>query len=375
MKRTSLSLVALLLAGLLLGACGPTPTETLTESPLPEPTQPAQAAGVSLTDALGRTVEFPSPPQRIVVAGKSTLTIIDTMYLFPETPERLIALSVGKQPIGEFLSLLDPTFSQKTILEVETGPEQIVPLNPQVVVMRSSLANTLGKALEQINIPVVYVDLETVDQYFRDVTTLGQLLGNTRRAGQIVDYYESRADRIVQALEQLPDDQKPSVLLFQYSEQGGEVSLNVPSASFLQTAEVEMAGGIPAWKEAAQAGGWTVVNFEQVAAWDPDQIFVISYTGNSADVVAQLKADSKWQGLNAVQSGQIYGFPGDIFSWDQPDPRWLLGVTWLAGKIHPEQFPEPNIQQEVIDFFSQMYGMSQATIEQQILPKLTGDVQ
>jgi iron complex transport system substrate-binding protein len=241
--------------------------------------------------------------------------------------------------------------------------------------MRSMMAEKLGNALEQLNIPVVYVDLETTDQYFRDVSVLGRLLGNDRRAAEIVDFYQSRLSHIVQALEQLPDDQKPSVLLVQYSEQGGEVAFDVPPASWLQTVEVEIAGGIPTWKEAAQGGGWTVVNFEQIAAWNPDQIFVVSYSSNSATVVEQLNNDVQWQGLKAVQDGQIYGFPGDIFSWDQPDPRWILGVSWLAGKIHPDQFPEPNMQQQVIDFFSQMYGMSQATVEQEILPRLTGDVQ
>jgi iron complex transport system substrate-binding protein len=375
MKRTSLFLSVLLLAGLLSSACGATPTAAPIASPLPTPTQAVQSGGISVTDALGRTVQFATVPQRIVVAGKSTLTIIDAMYLFPQAGERIIALTIGKQPIGDFLRLVDPAFDQKTVLGMDAGPEQIAPLKPDVVVLRSMMAENLGNALEQLNIPVVYVDLETTDQYFRDVTTLGQLLDNSKRAGDIVSYYQSRLDRMVQALEQLPDAEKPAVLLAQYSNQGGEAALNVPPVAWLQTSEVDIAGGIPAWKDAAQSGGWTVVNFEQIAAWNPDQIFIIFYGGNSATVVDQLKTDAQWQGLAAVQGGQIYGFPGDFFSWDQPDPRWIMGVSWLAGKMHPDQFPEPNMQQQVIDFFGQMYGLDQATVEQQILPHLTGDVQ
>ncbi len=375
MKQRLLSSISLLLAGLMLAACGPTPTPVPTETARPAPTPTPAQAGLVVTDALNRTIEFAAPPQRIVIAGKATLTIVNTLYLFPEAKERLIALSVGKQPVGDFLALVDPNWDQKTILGVDAGPEQIAPLKPDVVLMRSFLAETLGSALEKLDIQVVYVDLETVDQYFRDVTTLGDLLGNDQRAGDIVAYYQSRLDRFVQALADLPNDQKPAVLLVQYSEQGGEVALNVPSASWLQTNEVELAGGLPAWKEAAQSGGWTVVNFEQIAAWDPDQIYVVSYTGDSAAVVDQLRANAQWQALTAVQNGQIYGFPADVFSWDQPDPRWILGVTWLAGKIHPDQFPELNMQQEIVDFFEQMYGLDQATIEQQILPKLKGNVQ
>ena len=75
-----------------------------------------------------------------------------------------------------------------------------------------------------------------------------------------------------------------------------------------------------------------------------------------------------------MQSGAIYGFPGDIFSWDQPEPRWILGVTWLAGKIQPDRFPDLDMQQEAVEFFSQMYGMDEAAVEASILPKLKGNV-
>jgi iron complex transport system substrate-binding protein len=367
-------LVVVLLTGLLLSGCGVTATPEATGTPAAEAAPTAGTGGLTVTDALGRTVKFAAPPQRIVVAGKATLTIIDTLYLFPEAKDRVIALSIGKQPVGDFLSLVDPKWEQKTILGVDAGPEQIAPLKPDAVLMRSALADTLGRSLEALKIPVVYVDLETVDQYFRDVTTLGDLLGNDRRAGDIVAYYQSRLDRLVRSLEELPGEEKPAVVVVQYSAQGGEVALTVPSASWLQTNEVEIAGGIPAWKEAAQGGGWTVVNFEQIAAWDPDQIFVVSYQGDSAAAVEQLKADAQWRLLRAVKNGQIYGFPADVFSWDQPDPRWILGVTWLAVKMHPDQFPELDFRQEIVDFFEQMYGMDQTTIEQQILPQLKGDV-
>jgi iron complex transport system substrate-binding protein len=365
MKPSSLVLTAALLLGLLLGACGSTPTAVPTEAP----------TGVTLTDALGRTVTFDAPPQRIVVAGKSNLTIAEAVYLFPEAQERLVGLVVGKQPIGDFVSLVDPTWNQKTHLAPDAGPEQIAPLNPDVVLLRSFTAETLGRALEELDIPVVYFDLETPDQYFRDVAVMGQLLGNAARAETIQNFYQSRLDRIAQALGGLNDEQKPRVLLLQHSEQGGEVALNVPPEAWLQTTEVELAGGTPVWKEAAQAGGWTVVNFEQIAAWDPEQIYVVSYQADSAQIVANLKANPQWQALQAVQRDAIYGFPGDIFSWDQPEPRWILGVTWLAGKIQLNIFSDLDMQQEAIEFFSQMYGMDSAAVEASILPALKGNVE
>ena len=98
------------------------------------------------------------------------------------------------------------------------------------------------------------------------------------------------------------------------------------------------------------------------------------YTANPKEAVAKLKADARWQELKAVKENRIYGFAGDFFSWDQPDPRWILGVNWLAAKLHPEKFPGFDLTQMVTEFFVQMYGMSESQVQSGVLPKLTGDV-
>jgi iron complex transport system substrate-binding protein len=360
----SIPLVVLWLAAMALAACGGAPAG-----------QPPEPAGtLTVVDALGRSVEFPGPPQRIVVAGKSSLTTVETLYLFAEAKDRIVGVSIGQQDPGDFLVLADPAFEDKARLQPDAGPEQIAPLNPDAVILRSFMAESLGSALEQLDLPVVYVDLETPEQVFRDLVTLGQLFDNEARAQEIRVFYQARLDRVDEKLQGLPDEQRPSTLLLQYSDQGGDVALNVPSASWLQTTEVELAGGRPVWKEAALGGGWTVVNFEQIAAWNPEQIFVIDYKGDSAETVGRLKADPRWQELQAVQEGQIFGFAADIFSWDQPEPRWILGVTWLAGKLHPGRFDDLDMMQEVSQFFGQMYGLDEAVIQAEIVPALKGDV-
>jgi iron complex transport system substrate-binding protein len=371
MRRPSLFPLVVVVM-LLLSACGGAPAAETGDAPATVLARDGDR--ISVVDAMGRTVEFEHPPQRIVVAGRSSLTIVDTLFLFPEAKDRIIGLVVGNQNPGDFLGFVDATFGQKAVLEVEAGPEQIAPLDPDVVILRSFMAENLGVPLEQLEFPVVYVDLETPEQYFRDVATLGQLFGNGTRAGEIEAFYQSKLSAVEDKLQTLGDQQKPRTLVLQYTEQGGEVALNVPSTLWIQTAEAELAGGNPVWKDAAQGGGWTVVNFEQIAAWDPDKVFVISYKGDSAKVVDNLQADSRWQALKAVQNGEIYGFPADTFSWDQPDPRWILGVTWLAAKLHPDRFSDLAIMQEVSQFFERMYGLDEATIQEHILPGLRGDV-
>jgi iron complex transport system substrate-binding protein len=137
---------------------------------------------------------------------------------------------------------------------------------------------------------------------------------------------------------------------------------------------VELAGGEPVWKEAAEPGGWTVVNFEQIAAWDPELILIVNYFDDPSKAAAELRQDPKWQALSAVQEDHIFAFPGDFLSWDQPDPRWILGLQWLATKIHPQAFGSLDLLDEIKTFYSEMYGLDSETIEEEVLPLITGDI-
>jgi iron complex transport system substrate-binding protein len=76
--------------------------------------------------------------------------------------------------------------------------------------------------------------------------------------------------------------------------------------------------------------------------------------------------------LRATQNDQLHAFPGDLYGWDQPDTRWILGLTWLAGQLHPEKFPNLEITAEAREFYHTLYGMDSAFFETYILPTLTG---
>ncbi|NQS91429.1 MAG: ABC transporter substrate-binding protein [Chloroflexi bacterium] len=144
--------------------------------------------------------------------------------------------------------------------------------------------------------------------------------------------------------------------------------------SWLQTRLVEMAGGEPIWKDLEISGGWTIVNLEQIAVWDPDQIFLIDYAGEANTVKEELRNNPIWSNFSAVQNDQLYAYAYDFYSWDQPDTRWILGLQWLATKIHPELTAELDILEEVNSFYSTLYGLDQESIDKDVLPNLTGDI-
>ncbi|KAF0108110.1 MAG: periplasmic binding protein [Anaerolineaceae bacterium] len=367
MKRITLSV---LLFALLLAACTPQATAT----PAPAATlQPAtlQPSSLTITDALGRAVTLPALPRRIVIAGKGLFMIADAAYLFPEASERIVGLGNAGQGTSNFISLIDPDFAGKVILESNAGAEQIAALQPDLVILKSYLAETTGAPIEALGIPVIYVDFETPEQYARDLEIFGKVFGNEARAAEVAAYYQERMDAIQQTAGAA---EKPRTLLLYYNNKDGNVAFNVPPMGWIQTRMVQMAGGDPVWADAALGNGWTQVALEQIAAWDADVILIVAYNANSSDVAAGLEADPNWQALRAVQENRLYAFPADLYSWDQPDPRWILGLTWLAGRLHPDLFAHLDPVAEARNFYASLYGLDAAFFDQNILPTFKGDL-
>ncbi len=327
----------------------------------------------TVTDALGRQVAFDHPPERIALAGRAVTLVTDAVYLFPAARDRVVVLG---QPQGskDFLPLIEPAVKDKLQLQVEAGPEQVAAGRPDLVILKSYMADRLGNPLESLGIPVVYVDLETPEQYWRDLRTLGALLGDPARSEEVIAFYQERVDRVAKAVADIPETEKPAILLLYYSDRDGQVAFNVPPLTWMQTILVNLAGGRPAWQDVQLGSGWTKVGLEQIATWDPDQIYIVAYTTSSSAVAERLKADPQWQGLTAVRQGRLYAFPADFYSWDQPDPRWILGLTWLAGKVHPGRLPNLDMAQEIRTFYREMYQLDEAAYREFIEPTLVGDL-
>lgn len=368
--------VLLVLTFVLVGCASPSPSPSPVPSlPSPVPTEtalpsstPTADTSVRIVDALGREVILPAPPQRIVITGRALFMIADAAYIFPEASKRIVGLGDAGQGSANFIRLIDPEYAAKQVLERDAGAEQVAALQPDLVLLKSYLAETVGAPIEALGIPVVYIDLETREQYLRDLAILGKVFGDEARAAQIADFYQNKVIEIAEAVKKAP---RPRVLLLYYNDRDGNVSFNVPPLNWIQTEMVQLAGGQPIWADANPVKGWTQVTLEQIAVWDADYIFIISYFKPATTVVEGLKTDPNWQGLRAVREGNLYAFPADLYSWDQPDTRWILGLTWLAATLHPEYY-SVNMKVEVETFYQTLYSLDRTFVEQNIVPTFKG---
>lgn len=335
----------------------------------------AEAADIAVKDALGREVRFVEPPARIVIAGKASFMIADAVSLFPGARARTTVFAAGaasRQGADDFLELVMPGGAASTPMNGDAGAEQIAAAKPDVVLLKSS-SRRLGDVLERLHIPVVYLDFETTAQYSRDLAILGRVLNDEERARLLMTYYDGLRSSVSDRTASIPATKKPRTLLLQYSERGGVIAFSVPPPEWIQTELVELAGGTPIWKDAAQHGGWTIVNLEQIAAWDPDVVLVVSYSAAAEKAVAAITADAAWQALRAAWEKRVFAFPGDFRSWDQPDTRWILGLLWTATRLHPERFKDTDLTREIARFYS-LYGLDEATVQSRVIPLIRENI-
>lgn len=321
-----------------------------------------------IKDTTGNIANLSGIPKRITFVGKASNMVADVLYMFPEASSRIVGVGKTNQRNGEFVKVLDPDYDSKIYLEHTVGPEQIAVTRPDLVIMKNFLKKSLGDPVGQLDIPVLYMNLETPEYYEEDFRMLGKVFGNPERAEELIEYYRDEKEFVVERTNTLTE--KPDILFIYHTTRDGIAAFNIPPESWIQTRMVEMAGGNPVWTGIHPGGGWSKVNLEQIAAWDPDQIYVVAYKEDIKVVLKSMHDSPEWQELKAVKNGQLTSFPVDFYSWDQPDSRWILGLKWLAKQIHPELFTDLDIEKMTRSFFKDLYYLTDEQYETEILSRL-----
>lgn len=349
----------------------------------PDAPHAAASAAPAPLDALGRSVPVPAtPPRRILVAGKAPFAIQDTLLLFPSVRAQatLIGPRSGAQraDAADLRAVLDSAWSAAPSrasaavpLFTEGSAENIAAAAPDLVLLKSS-SHLFGETLEPLGLPLAYLALETPDDYRRDLALLGTLLSAPDDAARLSAYYDATVSAISSAVARVRASGVPAprVLLCQTTQNRSPDICRVPPPDWIQTWLVTAAGGIPVWTDSVLPGQWANVTMEQVAAWDPDVLVVVSYSAPATDGIAALAASPVWTDLRCWREGRVYPMPGDTFSWDLPSPRWILALQWLAARLlPPDTFPPDALPAAVIDFYA-LLGIPSDITRAEILPRI-----
>lgn len=261
----------------------------------------AESTAVTVTDMAGREITLDAPATKVVA-----LTASDCEILAALGAEDTL---VGR---GEYCDY------PESILEVpavqsgaDTNLEQIIALEPQVVVM-AKMAQTEEQvaALEKAGIRVVVSDAQDIEGVYTAIRLIGALVGrNDEAEAMVADMQSAFADIAAKS------ENTGKTVYFEVSPL--QWGLWTAGKGTFMDELATMCGLTNAF---ADVEGWAEISEEQVLERDPDYIVTISmYYGEGPTPVEEIKSRTGWDTLKAVQNDAI--FNADSNEVSRPGPR------------------------------------------------------
>lgn len=301
------TLFVTLLLALVLAACAPA--------------VPANdAAGITITDGLGRQVQLASPAQRVV-------------SLAPSNTEILFALGAGDRVVGRD-EFSDYPEEAKAIASVggsmgEYSLEAIVALKPDLVLASELNAPELVKSLEDLGLTVYYLpNPKTLEELYVNLETVATLTG--REATKLTDSLKARVAAVDEKIAPLSDH---PVVFYEIDATDPSKPYTAGVGTFIDLL-IGRAGGQNFTSLAGITDPYPQVSLEQLVIAPPDIIILgDSMWGTTPESVATRPG---WESLLAVTEGRIFPFDDNLVS--RPGPRLVDGLEALAKLLHPGVF-------------------------------------
>jgi iron complex transport system substrate-binding protein len=310
----------------LLVACGapatalPDAQVNVTEATATAPVAAQTVFPLTLTDGLGRTITLEAPAERIVSLAASNTEI-------------LFAIGAGSQVVGrdQFSDFPAEAAAVTDIgaTFVELNTELIVSLQPDLVLAAEITPAEQVAQLEQLGVQVYWLANPTdFEGLYANLATVGQITGHEQEAADLAVDLQERVAAVDAAVAGVTD--RPSVF-YELDASDPAAPWTSGSGTFIDLI-INRAGGTNA--AASLSGAYAQFSIEQLLVENPDVILLgDSNYGVTPENVA---ARAGWDGLLAVQTGQVFAFDDNLIS--RPGPRLVDALEQIARILHPDLF-------------------------------------
>ena len=257
--------------------------------------------------------------------------------------------------------------------------ETLAGLEPDVVILRvgsctlrsmedEGVQKTI-QTIETLGIPVVVLkahpcydrpDLSTLSD---EIRIIGEVFGKETRAGKLADYLESQTQLVFERTKDIPDSEKPTVLVFgasPKSRQSGGAG-NVKGTDTIESYFIEeIAHAKNAYQE---PGDSVIVSAEQLLALDPDVIVLGTASGYHPP--EELYSAPYYQNvaeLSAVKNRRVSSFPWEPCNCAKR-LEYPIDVMVIAKAAYPERFADIDLGEWLLDFYKNVYGVDDDTAQ------------
>ena len=354
-KRISFLLVLAMV--LTMAACGNTAKAPTTEASSAAAETPAvtEAAPESrvITDAAGRTVEIPAEVNQVVCVGVGALRY--TCYV--GGADRVIGVEdyetkPGMSRLYNYVNF--DKFKDLPVIGTNGEPfvEEIVGVDPQVIVMSSYAKQDADELREKTGIPVVVVpgsDTTLDDKAYETIRILGELYGLEDRAETLTAYLRDVQKDLDDRTASIPEESKPTCYVGGVSFKGQHGFEG--TEAYYGPFELIHAKNLANTTD--QTGAFNI-DVEQVLAWDPDVIF-LDFNGMSLIKEDYEAHPDFYNALTAVQEGKVYSQISFRSSASNLETA-LADAYYAACIMFPEAFSDIDPVEKAGEIFEALLG-------------------
>ena len=307
----------------------------------------------TVQDQAGRTVTIKKKYER--VAFSSVRPLPATYFAVTGNIDTLVGMNPSSRAaaLASMFVILCPEIanvSTSFIVNNDTNIEELMKLNPEVVFCLNKNTDEIN-ALEAAGITAVGLNTNGTDpiELFAEwADIIGQVMGEQNRAKAIIEEGRKVAQEVKDIAKTITNKKK---VMFLYRDEGG--TLQVAGSNLYSQYWIETIG---AENVAKDCNNVTDVSMEQIMQWNPEYIFITTFTKCQPDDLYKNKIEGQdWSGIKAVQDGHVYKDPLGIYRWFTPTSDSALMLKWIASKTYPEYY-KYDMEKEVKDYYEKFYN-------------------
>ncbi len=290
--------------------------------PTAGPTASTTSYPLEIVDMLNRTVKIQAQPQRVLAISPTTLELV---------------YAVGGTSIGRVSSATKPDAAQSLPVvgsAYRPNSEQILQLNPDLILADSVLQPQLRDQLDALKVTVVYVGAPNLNGVMQAERMTAQVLGTPPAGEAAAQRLQARVDELRAKINVLAAH--PKVLILNGA--ANDFYVAKPESYVGDLVQVlvgvNVASGL---KDIGPFPGYTKLSTEEIVADNPDVILGITAGPPGDTITRALASNPGWDTINAVKNGRVFEIPVDIFL-QAPGPRAEEGLDMLARYLYPDEF-------------------------------------
>lgn len=362
------------------------------------------------------------PPGGSALAGESFRTVVDSRGVEVKVPGRinkivtisdglvesaLIALgeidklaAVGSQCLqnnyeyeypsvkGDTITLTNgmntSTFLHQRIMDLpriaswNTAPnfEKIAALKPDLMIVRVGSCWMWGESedipkaintLEDLGIPLIVLqspqnyDPPAMSHLSDEIRIIGRIFGKENKADALARYLESWVQFVFNRTRDIPENEKPKVLLFGLSPRTRE-SGGAGNVHGLDTSESYFLEEIVHARNAFRGkGSQKTFTAEHILALDPDVIILPTDWGyHPPEELLEAPYYQNLGELKAVKNRRVAALPWTPCNCDRRI-EYPIDLMVMASAAYPEKFADIKIADWLLEFYQEVYGVDKET--------------